>query len=122
MTTSDKILPALEQVQAHMYGIQEKLDDFNLDEIISADETGLFYGAVPLNQYVPGDANRGTGPPGDEKARITIMFWGMASGKMGPIYVVIKCTAKGCDLTSTRVLQNLMVAGEFDCTRALDGS
>ena len=28
-------------------------------EIINADETGIFYGAPPLNQYVPYDAARG---------------------------------------------------------------
>lgn len=61
---------------------QQILQDFNLDEIISGDEMGVNYGAQPLNLYVPMDAERGTAPPSDDKARITAMLWGMANGEM----------------------------------------
>ena len=102
-TTTEKTLPPIEEVQNHMLQIQQELDDYEEDEIISSDETGVFYGAQPLNQYVPDDARRGVAPPSDEKARITAMLWGSAK-KMGPVFLIIKCSAKGYDLTGTRVL------------------
>ena len=43
ITTTAKNLPPPEQVQATMSTIQEKLKDFELDEIISADETGIIF-------------------------------------------------------------------------------
>ena len=69
VTTTTKVLPPAEQVQEKMLFIQEHLIDFDLDEIISADETGFNYGALPLNQFVPCDADRATAPASDEKAR-----------------------------------------------------
>ena len=105
-TTTEKQLPPAAQVREHMLEIQEQLDDYEEDEVISSDETGVFYGAQPLNQYVPDDARRGVAPPSDEKARITAMLWGTCRF-MGPVFLIIKCSSKGYDLTNTRVLQNL---------------
>ena len=81
--------------------------DFYLDEIISADETGINYGLMPMNQYVPEDAQRGAAPDSDDKARITAMLWGTADGTMQEMYIIIKCSAKGSDLSNTRVIKNL---------------
>ena len=80
VTTTTKILPSPEKVQEQMLLIQEHVIDFELDEIISADETGFNYGALPLNQFVPHDAERATAPDSDEKARFTAMLWGVAAG------------------------------------------
>jgi len=96
-----------------MLAIQELLIAFNLDEVISADETGFNYGALPLLQYVPQDAQRASAPESDEKARVTAMLWGVASGKMGPIFVIIKCSTKVADLTRTRVLKDLAMVDGF---------
>ena len=41
-----------------MRDIQIRLDDFSLDETISADETAIMYRQQPLNQYVPTTAER----------------------------------------------------------------
>lgn len=107
VTTSDKVLPPPEKIQQDMREIQEKLDDFDLEEVISADETGINYGQMPLNHYVAEGAERGSVPASDEKARITAMRWGKAKGGMAPPFIIVKCTAKGSDLSNTRVLQNL---------------
>ena len=113
VTTTTKVLPPAEQVQEKMLFIQEHLIDFDLDEIISADETGFNYGALPLNQFVPCDADRATAPASDEKARFTAMLWGVAKGEMGSIFVILKCSAKRADLTHTRILTTLMTEEGF---------
>ena len=43
---------------ARYCNIQIRLDDFSLDETISADETAIMYRQQPLNQYVPTTAER----------------------------------------------------------------
>ena len=113
VTTTTKVLPSPEKVQEQMLLIQEHLIDFELEEIISADETGFNYGALPLNQFVPTDAERATAPDSDEKARFTAMLWGVAAGYMGSIFAIIKCSAKGANLTSTRVLKTLHADAGF---------
>ena len=113
VTTTTKILPSPEKVQEQMLLIQEHVIDFELDEIISADETGFNYGALPLNQFVPHDAERATAPDSDEKARFTAMLWGVAAGYMGSIFAIIKCSAKGANLTNTRVLKTLHADAGF---------
>ena len=107
ITTTAKHLPPPEQVQASMSAIQEKLKDFELDEIISADETGIIFCQQPLAQFVPPSAERAVAEKADEKARLTAMLWGTAAGKMGPVFAIIKCTSKLADLTNTRVLTSL---------------
>ena len=84
-----------------------KLGEYTLDEIISADETGVFFGAPPKNQYVPESAARATEPESNEKARFTALLWGTASGQMGPSYNIIKMDVKGNNLSTSRVLNNL---------------
>ena len=116
VTSTTKVLPPPEEVQAKMSFIQEHLIDFFLDEIISADETGFNYGALPSHQIVPLDADRATAPDSDEKARFTAMLWGVAAGRMGSIFAIIKTSSKGADLTKTRVLKQL--AKEKDFTEA----
>ena len=113
VTTTIKKLPPPEAVREHMHNLHEHLVDFELDEIISADETGINYGVLPLNQLVPADAERAAAPDSDEKARITAMLWGTADGKMRPMFLILKCSAKGCDLTNTRVLQALSALAGF---------
>jgi hypothetical protein len=71
-------------------------------DVVSADETGLFFGAQPMNQYVPAGVRRGSAPECNDMARFTAMMWGAADGTMGPPCVIIKCTAKGPDLRGTR--------------------
>ena len=116
VTTSAKTLPPPDQVQSQLREIQERLQDFTLDEVISADETGFFYCVAPLNQYVPESAERAVSPAGDEKARITAMLWGTAAGNMGPEFVIIKCSSKSFDLTKTRVLTALHTLPGFTAT------
>ena len=113
ITTTAKHLPPPEQVQASMSTIQEKLKDFELDEIISADETGIIFCQQPLAQFVPPSAERAVAEKADEKARLTAMLWGTAAGKMGPVFAIIKCTSKLADLTNTRVLTSLASAPGF---------
>lgn len=78
------------------------------DQVASADETGIFYGAPPKNQYIPTDADRGVAPECDEKARFTTLEMGLSSGKMTPFFHIKKCVAKNPnDLSGTRFIQNL---------------
>ena len=96
-----------------MLAIQEKLVDFELDEIISADETAIMFCQQPLSQYVPPTAERAVAEKADDKARLTAMLWGSAAGKMGPIFAIIKCSSQKADLTSTRVLNALALVAGF---------
>ena len=87
-----------------MRDIQIRLDDFSLDETISADETAIMYRQQPLNQYVPTTAERAVAERADgqgARVRLTAMLWGTAAGKMGPLFAIIKCSAKGADLRGT---------------------
>ena len=87
-----------------------------MDETVSADETGVFFGLwrwpkVPV--YVPGSAERATAPASNEKARFTALLWGTADGEMGPSFNIIKMNVKGVDLSSSRVLKNLAEVSGF---------
>lgn len=109
VTNVEKILPPPEQVQAHMEKIQTRIVEMNFSrsQIINADETGIFYGEKPKNQYVPSDADRASTPETDDKSRYTAMLWGAADGEMGDAFCIIKCNVARPDLSSTRVIQNL---------------
>ena len=109
ITNTEKKLPPPAQIQAVLQDIQSTImkGEYTPDEVGNGDETGIFFGAGPKNQYVPGEARRGTMPASDEKARFTDFLWGDSAGDMGEVFSIIKCTAKGPDLRNTRVLQNL---------------
>ena len=109
ITASDKVLPEPAIVQGRMVEIQKTIVDgkFTRDETISADETGIFFGAAPKHQIVPKDAARATAPESNDKARFTLMLFGTAAGEMGPAWSIIKCSVKGVDLSSARVLNTL---------------
>ena len=77
------------------------------EEIINADETGIFYGAPPLNQYVPHDAARGTAPESDEKARYTALLAGNGAGEMLPGFYIIKNTVDKPDQSGSTVVKTL---------------
>ena len=70
----------------------------------------------PLNQYVPGNADRATAPEADDKARFTVMLAGDRKGKMIPLMGIAKCSSAAADLSRTRILQNLMAHPGFDAS------
>ena len=107
ITNIEKVLPPPEQVQATLEGIQKDLREYELEEVGNADESGIFYGEKPKNQYVPKDATRASTPETDDKARFTAMLFGDAKGKMGTVFLIIKCSPTKPDLLSTCVVQNL---------------
>ena len=92
ITTQVKTLPAPEVVQARMAQIQSKIleGNFTLDDVFSGDETGMLFGAPPLKQYIPFDADRATSPEADDKARFTWMPWGDADGGMGANFGIVR--------------------------------
>lgn len=114
ITTAEKTLPPVLEVQEGMSKIQQMIDvggpngPYADDEVVSADETAVRFGVKPLNHYVPKTADRATAPDHDDKARYTFMLFGDKKGKMAAEFVILKCTAKGADLSKTRVLSNLM--------------
>ena len=113
ITTIDKKLPSVQEVRTRMGEIQKVIvdGDFSADETISADETGVMFGAPPKLQYIPKSADRAVAPESDEKARFTALLWGMANGEMGPAFIIIKMSVKGPDLSSQRTLQGLQKKG-----------
>lgn len=116
-----KNAPTPEQIQVHMEAIQDVIveEEYCEDQVASADETGIFYGAPPKNQYIPSDADRACAPESDEKARFTSLEMGFSNGKMAPSFHVIKCVAKNADdLSATRVIHNLHTQPGF---RAQEG-
>ena len=47
------------------------------------------------------------------QARFTAMLFGTGGGEMGPLWAIIKCAAKGVDLSRTRVLTTLHAEAGF---------
>ena len=113
VSTTEKELLPVPEVQAIMKGIAEEQKKFADDETVSADETGVFYGAQPKNQYVPEGESRGNAPASDEKARYTSMQAGEGKGKMLPSFNIIKCSSTKADLSNTKVLKTLHTQPEF---------
>ena len=115
ITATEKDLPAPAVVQARMVEIQDTIVSYKFTkaETISADETGIFFGAAPKYQIIPKDAARATAPESDDKARFTAMLFGTGEVEMGPLWAIIKCTVKGFDLSSARVLITLHLQPGF---------
>ena len=109
-SATDKIRPSPAEVQAQMKLIQDfvVLHKLKNGDIINMDETGIRYGAKPLNQFVVRGAKRGSVPDADEKARFTAVMAGDAGkGSMLPTMVIIKCASAKANLKNIRVLANL---------------
>jgi len=61
----------------------------------------------------PPDAARASTPETNDKARFTAMLFGDAAGKMGKSFNIVKCSSKNpVDLSSTRILHNLVANGD----------
>lgn len=122
VTTTDKAVPPPAEVAARMQAIQKTIEDggFEPCDVINADETGIFFGAKPKNQYVPKDAERASAPDSNDKARFTAVMWGTADGNMGPPFIIVKNAVAGFDQTSSTCLdaKHLMKEAGF---RAGDG-
>ena len=86
----DKKRPGVVEVRTRMAEIQKVIDDgdFDEDEVVNPDETGVFYGAPPKQQYIPSTAERATSAPSDDKARFTSLLWGSTAGKMKPSFKI----------------------------------
>jgi hypothetical protein len=110
VTATEKDLPPVADVRARMTEIQGVIKDglFATEDIISADETGILFGAPPKVQYVPENA-RATAPEANDKARFTALMWGAADGRMGVPFIIIKCSVKKADMRSVRVLDTLLM-------------
>ena len=120
VSTTEKELPPVPDVQATMKGIAEAQVDFERGETISADETAVFYGSQPKNQYVPEGEKRGAAPATDEKARYTSMQAGGDDGEMLPSFNIVKCSSKKADLSGTRVLKTLHTSPGFTAEEGWD--
>lgn len=109
VTAQVKDLPKVEDVRKRMDEIQKVIKDgeYKPEDIISADETGIFFGAPPKFQYVANN-ERGSVSETNDKARFTALMWGSASGVMGPPFIIVKCNVNKANLESVRVLTNLM--------------
>lgn len=110
ISTQIKKLPPPDEVQRQMAEIQKRVvdGDYSAAEVFSGDETGMLFGAPPLLQHIPVDADRATAPEGDDKARFTSFLYGSAAGIMEPSFNIVKCSSKNpFDLSGTRVVHNL---------------
>ena len=109
-TTTTKAVPEPEVVRAIMGEIQQTIEtgQFSDDQVFNSDETGMFWGAGPMHQYVDPSAKRAQAPPGDEKSRFTTLETADGDGVMSPSMHVIKCSAKKPnDLSKSTVIQSL---------------
>ena len=73
VTSVEKVPPPAAAVDARMREIQARIvaGGFAPCNVRSADETGVWYGAAPKNQYVGAGVRRGSAPPSDDRARFT---------------------------------------------------
>ena len=67
VTTADKPLPSVEDVQTCMAGIHASRKNYLPGEAVSADETAVLYGLPPSHQYVPEGTRRGSAAHGDDR-------------------------------------------------------
>jgi hypothetical protein len=88
------------------------------EEIINADETGVVLGTTPAYQYIPIDERRGSVPDQDDKTRFTALLHGNASGKMGPPFLIIKCSSSAPDLSSSTVLNSIHKMNGFSASES----
>ena len=58
----DKELPTPAAVRLRMGQIQLVITGYTLDQRVNADETGVFFGAAPKNQFVPASSARAMAP------------------------------------------------------------
>ena len=59
VTNIEKQLPPVEEVEKRMKEIQASLTGLQRKQILNSDETGLFYGEKPRNQYISPRLNTG---------------------------------------------------------------
>jgi hypothetical protein len=127
VTALDKDLPTPAEVRQHMTGIQERLvaSGTTAARTVSADETGIFYGANPLYQYVVPEQVSASAPETDDKARFTALVSATAEGTALPTLLIIKCSkVKGApyDYTSSRVLHDLWQNEQFNPIKPVHGN
>ena len=116
VTCVEKAVPSAAAIEARMRAIQERIvaGGYELRDVRSADETGVWFGAAPRYQYVGAGVRRGSAPPSDDRARFTAHLNGSADGTMHPPFIIVRCSAAGRDLSGTRVLQGLRDVHGFD--------
>eukprot|EP01038_Epipyxis_sp_PR26KG_P016085 gene16085-21848_t len=122
VTTSLKKEPSEEEVNQHMENeIHSVILEHNLaaHQIFNEDETGIHWAEEIKYQFVPKNAKRAAGPPGDEKGRFTAMLGSNGVGDMLPVFLIVKVDCKSeKDLTSSRVLNKFhTINGVCDPTK-----
>jgi len=95
--------------------------EYTEDQVVSTDETGIFFGAGAKHQYVPTDADRATNAPADEKSRFTALMSGNKKGHMLPTKYILKCSSKTpSNLSKTTTLSSLHNDARISCRGWLD--
>jgi hypothetical protein len=124
VTAVEKSRPTVDEVKDCMGAIQNtiKAGNFTNELIISADETAVFFGAQPLNQYIPmtkkargegknealdGNGGRGAAPGGGDKLRYTALMFGGADGTMHPPFIIMKCSSVAADMSRVTIVKKI---------------
>jgi hypothetical protein len=111
ITTDDKFQrPDPEEVRPIMQQIQQKIKELGLglEDVVNADETGVFFATQPTHQYVPAGCPRASAAEGDNNRRYTVLLWASADGVMHEPFGVLGCAMKGADLSGSRILTKMM--------------
>ena len=118
ITNKDKLRPSVPEVQARMEELQALMDELRvkLKFVFNGDESGVWYGTLPLYIYVPEGTKRGSAPASDDRSRFTVFFWSDAEGTPCPVFIIIKCSVKKADLSGTRVIDHLHEQKGFTAT------
>lgn len=110
--------PTPDIVQEGAASISQFIKDgeFTDSGIISADETAVVYGISSTHVFQPTKQKFDKITAISEQAksdrrRITALIFAAADGLLGPSFLVIKCSVKGADLSSSTVLSNLKKHG-----------
>ena len=106
VTSAEKVRPSIVEVRKRMGEIQDVIasEDFEDRDIISADETGIFFGMRPRYQYVEEGIGHVAVPESNEKARITVMLWSTGEGELGPPFIIVRNSTAGADQSASTVL------------------
>jgi hypothetical protein len=108
VSSTIKEQPPPEHVQQMMQALQEEIEakGYALEEIVSADETGVVLNTSILYKYDAHGVNAAV-VNNDDKNRVTLMLFASAAGIMGPIMYIVKCSSNSKVQDNVRVLRKL---------------
>jgi hypothetical protein len=104
--------PPASEIQAFLKEVQDHQQSNSLTpfDILSVDETGIFYGFGPTHQYVTRMESRAAAPT--SKDRFTVVIGARGTGELLPPFIIAKCSSKA-NLKDPTSINKLKAKGDI---------